>query len=130
MAVIWWKWSENSLIKVRALLSITTLVFVRSNLVFHAYVFFSIQILMIFEPIPYPTYFWSIALGCVIACASNALMKAEKFMNFIIEFHFRKLFCRGCKGNFKKRLLTWFICKVEKNWRRTLLQSRKLVLNT
>ena len=62
MAVINWKWSEMSLIKIKALLSISTLAFVRSNLVFHAYVFFIIQILMVFRQISCPTYFWSITL--------------------------------------------------------------------
>ena len=60
MAVIRWKWSEMSLIKVKALLSISTLVFMRSNLAFHAYVFFILQILMTFGQIWCPTHFWSI----------------------------------------------------------------------
>ena len=59
MVIINWKWSEMSLTKVWALLSISTLVFVRSNLAFHAYVFFIIQILMNFGQIQCPTYFWS-----------------------------------------------------------------------
>ena len=63
MVVINGKWSELSLIKNKALLSKGTLVFIRLNLAFHAYVFFIIQILMIFGQIWCPTYFWSILLS-------------------------------------------------------------------
>ena len=90
MAIINWKWSEMSLIKVKPLLSIRTLVFIRSKLAFHAYVFFIIKILMIFGQIRHPTYLWSIILSYL------------KSSNFVAAKH--------CCSQFVQKDPIFFIC--------------------
>ena len=88
MAVINWKWSEMSLIKIKALLSMGTLVFVRSNLAFHAYVFFIIQILVIFGQIACPPYFWSITYLLYFAFFTPLVFGSN--MKAVVGLHFIK----------------------------------------
>ena len=101
-----------SLIKIKALLSISTLVLIRSNLVFHAHFFSIIQILMTFGQIWYPTYFWTITHSelpwklkfccCQTPCRFSQFVQGDLqffiFSNYLIQcvishftFYFEKL---------------------------------------
>ena len=125
MAVINWKWSEMSLIKVRALLSISTLVFTRSNLVFHAYVFFIIQILMTFGQIWYPTYFWTIMVSDFLFTSKVQILPPPNAMSFItncsdqeysqfLHIWSRKLFnfLNASTVSLLTFILLWKICRL------------------